>query len=79
MKFVVRLKDPDGFSDSVRIAVDSDVAKVAGLDPDEKESVFELRQEKVWDDLAKFVTYQEYITIEFDTDAGTATVVPVRG
>lgn len=24
----------------------------------------------------KFVTYGEYVTIEFDTDAGTATVVP---
>lgn len=28
---------------------------------------------------AKWVKYGEYVTIEFDTDAGTATVVPAGG
>lgn len=70
----VSLKDPDGFSDSVDQAVRDDVEKL-GLDKDETEALEETRRVKAWEKLARFVSYQEYVTIEFDTDAGTATVV----
>ena len=71
----VSLKDPDGFSDSVDEAVREDVAKL-GLAPDEFDAVFETRRDKVWTALKKFVEYQEYLSVEFDTDAETARVVP---
>ena len=76
MKFTVSLKDPDGFSNSVDEAVRQSVQAQEGLDEDEKDDVIERRNEKTWKALGKFVEYQEYVTIEFDTDAGTATVVP---
>lgn len=70
----VNLKDPDGFSDSVDEVVRADVAKL-GLEKDEADAVFKTRREKTWEALAKFVRYKEYVSIEFNTEAGTATVV----
>lgn len=78
MKLSVTLKDPDGFGDSVDVAVREEIATL-GLDQDEAESVFEIRREKVWTSIKKWVGCQEYITIDFDTDAGTATVREDRG
>jgi CRISPR/Cas system-associated protein Csm6 len=75
MKVVVSLKDPDGFADSVNETVKREVSKL-GLDHDEAAAVEEKRLDKAWKALGKFVQYGEYVTIEFDTDAGTATVVP---
>lgn len=75
MKFTVTLKDPDGFSESVKDAVDESVDELDGLDDEEKDALREVRSEKTWEKLEQFVEYQEYVTIEFDTDAGTATVV----
>ena len=74
MKIRVSLKDPDGFSNSVDEAVKDDVCKIPNLDPEEIEAITEVRCEKVWDALSRFVEYQEYIMIVFDTEAGTATV-----
>lgn len=76
MKINVSLKDPDGFSNSVDEAVRASVDSTPGLDEDEKEHIFETRRETVWKKLARFVQYQEYVSIEFDTDEGTAVVVP---
>lgn len=75
MKFTVTLKDPDGFSESVKDAVDESVDELDGLDDEEKDALREVRSEKTWEKLEQFVEHQEYVTIEFDTDAGTATVV----
>jgi len=75
MKVRVTLKDPDGFSYSVDKAVRQFVQVHEALDEDEMDVVIERRTEKVWKSLGKFVEYQEYITVEFDTDAGTAVVV----
>jgi hypothetical protein len=43
-------------------------------DPDVQEALVEKRLQKVWEDLGRWVDCQEYITIDFDTEAGTATV-----
>jgi len=75
MKFTVYLKDPDGFSDGIGDAVDASI-KAMGLDEDEAEAIKEARTQKVSDALGKWVEYGEYVTLEFDTEAGTATVVP---
>lgn len=72
----VTLKDPDGFYESVRDAVREDVAKVSNLDDAEREALEESRTEGVFAVLEKWVQYQEYVTILFDTENRTATVKP---
>ncbi len=73
MKIRLYLKDPDGFSESVDDAVKEDVAKL-GLPEDEAEALLELRHEKAWDLLKKWVKHREYIGILIDTDTMTAVV-----
>lgn len=72
MKLSITLKDPDGFWEAVDRAVKSQ--EDPEMDEDERESLRELRTEKTWRKLETWVDCQEYITIDFDTEAGTATV-----
>jgi len=78
MKIEVTLKDPDGFSTSVDQAIIDSVNAQQDLDEDEKDVIEHRRAKvcraKVWKALDKFVSYQEYVTIDFDTETGTATV-----
>lgn len=74
MKISVYLKDPDGFDEAIQEAVKADVAKL-GLTEREAEAVAELRTEAAGKSLASWVECGEYVTLEFDTDAMTATVV----
>ena len=78
MKFRVTLKDPDGFYDGITDAVESSLNGTTFSDEEEFEKISELRREKIKTAISKWVEYGEYITIEFDTTAGTATVVPLR-
>ena len=57
-------------------AVDEEL-KNSGLAEDEQEAVRELRVEKALDVAGEWWEYGEYITVEFDTEARTARVVPV--
>jgi hypothetical protein len=77
MKFRIQLKDPDGFFDGVADAVDESMKSV-DLHEDERDAVREQRRERVNSALEKWVEYSEYVTLEFDTDAGTAAVVALR-
>lgn len=74
MKLTITMKDPDGFyesfKDSVRASVDS-----LGLSSDEANAVYEVRAEQVREKLSRWFEYDEYVTIEVDLDAMTATVV----
>jgi hypothetical protein len=45
------------------------------LDSDDREALYEVREPKVWKALEKFIHCKEYITLEFDTEAGTARVL----
>lgn len=74
MKFTIHLKDPDGFSDGVDEAVRDSLAEVPVTDK-EKAVLHETLCETVWEALEKWVDCQEYVALEFDTEAGTATVV----
>lgn len=76
MKIKVTMKDPDGFHESVNEAVRDELKlNFASLDEDEFEALVEYRMEKAWKALKPWVEYNEYLTVEFDTGAGTATVV----
>lgn len=76
MKFKVTMKDPDGVYECVQEAVRKDVADVGLNDDAEREAVFEKRMETVKAITAKWFEYDEYLTVEIDTDAGTCVVVP---
>lgn len=76
MKFQIQLKDPDGFYDAKQDAAKASAASVEGLTDEVREELEESRSESLGEFLAKWVEYGEYIKIEFDTDAKTATVVP---
>jgi len=62
MKFRVYMKDPDGIHDSIAEACDEN----------------EQTRECLFEFIKRWCMYGDYITIEFDTDAGTATVLEVK-
>lgn len=74
MKFRVTMKDPDTLHDACREAAEKSLGEAA-LDDDEREVLIEKRQEKYAEIAAKWFEYGEYVTIEIDTNAKTATVV----
>lgn len=76
MRFKVTMKNPDALHDAIADAVREEVSGLVGLDTDECREVAELRQEKAQDAAAKWFRYGEYLTVEIDTEAGTATVCP---
>jgi hypothetical protein len=74
MKIRVTLKDPDGFYESIKRAAEESVCHLE-IDEDEREALAERRREKAGEALGRWVRYGEYVTLEFDTAAGTARVV----
>ena len=78
MKFKVTLKDPDGFYDGITDAVEESLGGNTFFSERESEAAHEARRDVIKDGIGKWVEYGEYITIEFDTTAGTATVVPLK-
>lgn len=73
MKFNVTFKCPDAVDNALDHAVAQSLPKY--IDKEEAELLFESRREKAKSKLEKFVTYGEYLTVQFDLEAGTATVV----
>jgi len=76
MKFRITFKDPDGVGDSISDAVNCSL-EISGLDEDEQELLRDPRREKIENELKVWIEYGEYLTVEFDTEFGTATVIPV--
>lgn len=78
MKFKVTFKDPDGVYESLDEAAEGLARDVVGVDDEERGEIAESRREKIKDFTERWIEYGEYLTVEFDTDEGTATVVPVK-
>jgi hypothetical protein len=76
MKIRMAFKDPDCFSEAVFDAVSREVSRIPGLSDGEARAIAAARSNDVWEVLSRWVEYQEYVTIDFDTEAKTATVVP---
>ena len=77
MKFKVTMKDPDTLGDAINDAVMAEVEAIPGLETqEERQRVVELREDAARKLCQKWFEYGEYLTVEIDTDAGTATVVP---
>ena len=78
MKFKVTFKNPDGFWDSVEDAVEESLSGNTFFSEKEAEATYDARRGTIQDAIRKYVAFEECITIEFDTTAGTATVVPLK-
>jgi len=78
MKIKIHLKDPDGVYESINCAAKRSVEEIIGLklSDSERESLVEGRHESMSESCSKWIKYGEYVTIEIDTDAGTAVVLP---
>ena len=74
MKFKITMKDPDGFHDSVTDAIKDMTRGIEGIAEDECETLLESRRETLNGSARQWFEYNEYVTIEIDTDAMTATV-----
>lgn len=77
MKLKITLKDPDGVYDSIHEAAKASTAGAKGLEDSELDELQETRREKLSEQCKPWIKYGEYVTIEIDTDAGTATVCKV--
>ena len=76
MKIRLTLKDPDGVYESVREAASEQLSALEGLSDEELDDLKKSREEEINEDIKQWVEYGEYLTVEIDTDAGTATVTP---
>ena len=72
MKLSITFKDPDVVHDAAYDCVKASIPE--GLSQDEIDMIGEMRTAEIKQKLSKWITYGEYVTIEFDLDAGTATV-----
>lgn len=78
MKFKVTMKDPDTLHDAVNEAVKAQIQEIGITDEDEIEALTEKRAEKVNEMCGQWFEYGEYLTVEIDTEAKTATVCKVK-
>lgn len=76
MKFRVTMKDPDTLHDAITEAVEISLA-VEIDDQEERDALAAIRVEKIQKLAGKWFEYDEYLTVEIDTEAGTCTVCPV--
>ena len=77
MKFRMMMKTPDCLDMAIEDAVGSMLYDFEGDKDAEEDKRIELTQETK-EFAEKWVKWSEYITIEFDTEAKTAVVVPVE-
>lgn len=78
MKIVVTLKDPDTLHDAVEDAFNA-TGKPEGVSVGEWSDIRDARAAEVRQRITTlWMPFGEYLTVEFDTDAGTATVAAAR-
>lgn len=71
------MKDPDGPYDCIQDAVKASLGEQP-LTVRERELLIAERMQAQQALVGKWLQYGEYITVEIDTDAGTATVLPAK-
>ena len=77
MKIRIYIKAPDEFYEGIHEAV-CETLDPLKLSQREKDALYDMRAGEVKDALEKWVEYNECCTLEFDTEAGTATVLLVQ-
>lgn len=79
MKFRVTMKDPDTLTDAISDALDNDHEHPpTGLSQDVLNVLWDQRKDRAYSIASKWFKYGEYVTIEIDTEAMTAIVIPVE-
>ena len=76
MKLKITLKDPDGVWDGIQTAAQESLKQVTGFSEKEMEQIAEIRRGRLVSACSQWIDCGEYVTIEIDTDAKTATVCP---
>jgi len=74
MKLKIQLQDPDGVYDSLTEAAESGLPDDDSLSQDEREALTESRRQKLEQQCKLWIKHGEFVVIEIDTEAGTATV-----
>jgi hypothetical protein len=77
MKLKITLKDPDGVYESIRAAAEYSLKDVVGLSSNEKDALADQRHGQIAEKCSPWIEFNEYVTIEIDTDSGTAVVCKV--
>jgi hypothetical protein len=77
MKFTITFKDPDGVYESLDAAAKESVNDKSLL-PAERKALVAARRVTLDAAIKPWVEYGEYLNVEIDTAAGTATVLKVR-
>lgn len=78
MKIRVSMKDPDTMQDAVEEAF-KHAEKPEGITDEEWEPIREARALEAQQEISsRWMPYGEYLYVEFDTEAGTATVLPAK-
>lgn len=78
MKFRITMKDSDGAYECIQEEAEKSLASIEGLNDDERESLLDKRVEMLRETSDRFMSYGEYLTVEFDTESKTATVIKDR-
>lgn len=68
------MKDPDALHEALLYLIEREVKSIA-TDEDEIEMIVESRLEREKEKFKKWFSYDEYLSVEFDTDSMTATVI----
>ena len=76
MKIQIKLRDGDSIKYYTSKQCEQSVANI-DLTNSERQLLTHIRENDVNENLAKWIECGEYVRIEFDLDAGTATVLPV--
>lgn len=71
MKIQITFKDPDGVYEAIQEKAESQLVNA-------EDEIIEKRMQSIQKQLESWIKYNEYITVEFDTEAKTATVIPNR-
>lgn len=76
MKFTVTMKDPDGphYSFDDLRNEEEKKQRALGLSERDAQALAEMHVNDAREFASQWLDYGEYVTIEFDTDAGTASV-----
>jgi len=75
LKFTVTFKTPDAVADEARYKAEEDFEYDSSLNREDMVDWVDEKEREYREFAGQWVGYGEYVTIEFDLEAGTATVV----
>lgn len=74
MKFRITMKDPDGFHESIGEAAEQ--MEIPEPYRGQEEAIRGIQRDALCAICTRWFEYNEYLTVEVDTEAGTCAVVP---